>query len=293
MIPNEMKPRIFLQILGWLCAGTVAANSATIKFKPAESLDKLREQLASNAELREVIFEEGVYSGHLHVSAPKGADFSAKPLLIRAADGAKVVFDGSRALDKFEPHPGLPGVFQMDYTHRGGEYPKLWEPNTRARYRVVADIESVKRFSSTFTVDGNRLFFRTSDGQPPLPGQLLMSAHDCGMFINRPHVTVRGIAFQNYLVREKWSTGIDLRVDHITVEDCSTRNCSLGFVVSGNNNTVRRCSAEDIGGGVYVGGANATVEECRLFKQRVSKGSEADRPESRVSHTTRLARAPA
>jgi hypothetical protein len=155
-----MKSQILLLVLGWLCAGTIAASSATIKLKPAESLDKLREQLASNAELREVIFEEGVY-------------------------------------------------------------------------------------------------------------------------------------FQNYLVREKWSTAIDLRVDHITVEDCSARNCSLGFVVSGNNNTVRRCSAEDVGGGVYVGGANATVEECRLFKQRVSKGSEADRPESRVSHTTRLARAPA
>lgn len=27
-----------------------------------------------------------------------------------------------------------------------------------------------------------------------------MSAEDCGIFVNRPYVTVRGIAFQNYLL---------------------------------------------------------------------------------------------
>ena len=95
-----------------------------------------------------------------------------------------------------------------------------------------------------------------------------MSAHDCGMFVNRPHVTVRGISFQNYLAREKWSTGIDLRVNHITVEDCRSSNCSMGFIITGNDNAVRRCAAEDVGGGVYVGGENATVEDCRLFKRR-------------------------
>jgi hypothetical protein len=97
-----------------------------------------------------------------------------------------------------------------------------------------------------------------------------MSAQDCGLFIHRPYVTVRGIAFRNFLVREKWSTGVDLRVDHIVVEDCRSSNCSLGFIVTGNDNVVRRCATEDVGGGVYVGGENATVEGCRLHKQRDS-----------------------
>jgi len=118
------------------------------------------------------------------------------------------------------------------------------------------------------TVEQNRLIFHTSDGQPPEAGQLLISAHDCGMFINRPHVTVRGIDVQNYLAREKWSTAVDLRVDHIAVEDCTARNWSLGFIVTGNHNVVRRCTADDVGGGVYVGGENATVENRRLFKNR-------------------------
>jgi hypothetical protein len=38
-----------------------------------------------------------------------------------------------------------------------------------------------------------------------------MSSHDSGLFVNRPFVTVRGISFRNFLAREKWSTGVDLR----------------------------------------------------------------------------------
>jgi hypothetical protein len=263
-----MKTSISLLTVGCLSLTTLLAAASTVQVKPADSLDKLRERLARETSIREVIFEEGVYHGHLHLSGPKGADFSKQPLLLRAAEGATVVFDGSRRVEGFKAHPDLPGIFQIEYTHRGGEYPKLWEPGRRARYRLVADVESVKRFRATYTIEGNRLLFHTSDGLAPGSGELLMSAHDCGMFINRPHVTVRGMSFQNYLAREKWSTAIDLRVDHITVEDCSARNCSLGFIVTGNHNAVRRCTAEDVGGGVYVGGANATVEDCRLFKKR-------------------------
>ena len=217
-----------------------------------------------------MIFEEGIYSGGLHVSGPKGTDFSQRPLVIRAAEGARVLFDGARVVEQFQPHEELPGVFQMDYEHRGGEYPKLWEPGTRMRYRLVADRQSVARFPATYhrVEKAQRLLFHTSDGQAPRRGDVLMSAEDCGMFVNRPHVTVRGIAFQNYLARDKWSTGIDLRVDHITVEDCASTNCSHGFIITGNNNTLRRCATDDVGGGVYVGGENATVENCRFHKRR-------------------------
>jgi hypothetical protein len=131
---HNMKICMRFLLVGWLWTGTFPASAATLHISPADSLATLAERLANDAGIREVIFEEGVYRGNLHVRGPKGTDFSANPLLIRAADGARVVFDGSRSLDKFESHPALPGVFQMEYTHRGGEYPKLWEPNTRTRY---------------------------------------------------------------------------------------------------------------------------------------------------------------
>ena len=265
-----MKLHIHLMTLGCLCAGTFAAADTTLRIDPTDSLGQLRERLATDTSIREVIFEEGVYRGSLHIRSPEDVEFSAHPLLLRAADGARVVFDGSRQVQGFDAHPDLPGVFVLQYAHGGGEYPKLWEPGPRMRYRLVADAQSVARFPATYTVERDRLLFHTSTGQEPEAGELLMSAHDCGMFVNRPHVTVRGIAFENYLVREKWSTAVDLRVDHITVEDCTARNCSLGFIVTGNHNVVRRCTAEDVGGGIYVGGVDATVEDCRLFKTRDS-----------------------
>jgi len=245
-----------------------AASGSTIRFEPTDSLPRLRDKLASAPDITEVIFEGGVYHGSLLVSGPKDTDFSQRPLLIRAADGASVLFEGSKAVEKFQPHEEWPGVFSMDYTHRGGDYPKFWEPRTRVRYRLVADRQSVARFPATFTVEKDRLLFHTSDGKAPRNGELLMSAEDNGMFINRPHVTVRGIAFQNFLARDKWSTGIDLRVDNITVEDCSATNASHGFIITGKNNVLRRCTVEDAGGGVYVGGENATVEDCRFYKRR-------------------------
>ena len=252
-------------------AGMTALAGDTMHVKPTESLSTVREKLENDPRITEVVFEEGIYAGSLYVSKPRisgDADLSQYPLLIRAAQGASVLFEGAKPMEKVQRHEKESGVFCMDYTHRGGDYPKLWEPRTRMRYRLVADRQSVARFVATYSIEGNRLLFHTSDGQPPGPDQLLMSAEDCGLFINRPQVTVHGIAFQNFLARDKWSTAIDLRVDHIVVEDCRSTNCSMGFIITGQSNVLRRCTAEDIGGGVYVGGENATVEACRFYKRR-------------------------
>jgi hypothetical protein len=262
-----MKVPVQAWALVWLFSGVVTSTGNILNVTP-QSLSGLGEKLASDGSIAEVVFAEGVYSGGLIVSVPKDSDFAQRPLLLRAAEGASVLFDGSKAVEKFQPHEELPGVFWFDYTHRGGEYPKFWEPRMRQRYRLVADRQSVVRFPATFSIEGKRLIFHTSDGQAPRRGELLVSAEDNGLFVNRPYVTVRGIAFQNYLAREKWSTGIDLRVNNITVEDCRSTNCSMGFVITGKNNALRRCTAEDVGGGVYVGGENATVEGCRFFKRR-------------------------
>jgi Right handed beta helix region/Periplasmic copper-binding protein (NosD) len=254
--------------LFWLIPAIGATAGSAVQVKPTDPLSTLHDKLATDASITEVIFEAGTYFGGLHVRGAKEVDFSQRPLLIRAADGASVVFDGSKSVDTFERHEELTNVFWMRYEADGGEYPKFWEPRTRMRYRLVADRQSVARFPATFTIEKERVLFHPSDGRAPASGELLMSAEDCGIFVNRPYVTVRGIAFQNYVVRDKWGTAIDLRVDHITVEDCRATNCSHGFIITGNNNALRRCTTDDVGGGVYVGGENATVESCRFHKQR-------------------------
>jgi hypothetical protein len=265
---NRLSACSIVALLFTLVPPRFAEAARTVVVRADASFATLREKLADDPDIAEIVLEGGTYTGGLYVEGPAGTDFAKHPLLIRAADGAEVIFDGSNPVEKHQPHEKLPGVFWIGYDGRDSESPKLWEPHMRVRYRLVADALSVARFPATYTVEPGRLLFHTSDGQPPSPGGLLMSSADCGVFINRPHVTVRGIAFRNYLAREKWSTGADLRVDHITVEDCTSTNCSLGFIITGNNNVLRRCTAEDVGGGVYVGGADATVEACRLFKQR-------------------------
>src|SRR5688572_7465259 len=256
-----------LAVAAALCTQPVTAAEALV-VRPGTDLAGVGAKLANDPGITEVVFEGGTYEGGLRVEGGKGADDSRPPLLIRAADGARVVFEGSAPLDTFQPHESLPGVFWRRHDGARGEPPKLWEPGTRTRYRLAADAQSVARFPATYTLEGDRLLFHTSDGKAPAAGALRMSVHDCGVFVHRPRVTVRGVHFQNYLARDKWSTGVDLRVDHVTVEDCTSTNCSHGFIITGHGNTLRRCRAEDVGGGVYVGGRDATVEACRFFKRR-------------------------
>lgn len=71
-------------------AGTLAAAETTLHINPTDSLDGLRERLARTPGIREVIFGEGVYHGHLHVSGPKDADFSERTLVLRAADEVRL-----------------------------------------------------------------------------------------------------------------------------------------------------------------------------------------------------------
>jgi nitrous oxidase accessory protein NosD len=256
--------------LKWLCVvlscllSALAQAQTVLRVNP-QTVGSLSKQLLDPG-LREVIFEPGVYVSAVSIDALQGADEAGHPLLLRAE--GEVIFDGSLGVDAAVAHE-RPGVFAIAYQQIGVEYPKLWEPDTRRRYRLVADLESVACFPATFAVQGDKLYFHTSDGQPP--ERRLRITHpylDYGLFISRSHVTVRGIQFHNYLVRDVWSTGVQLRGQHITIEDCAAWNCSQGFTVIGDHNTIRRCRVEDVGCGIYLNGKENSVENCRIFKRR-------------------------
>ncbi len=123
-----MKNRVHLPMVAGLFVAIWGSAATTVHFKSTDSLGGLRERLANDTDIREVVFAEGVYFGGLFVEGPKGTDFAKHPLVIRAADGAQVVFDGARPVREFGPHEKLPGVFWINYASAGGEYPKFWEP---------------------------------------------------------------------------------------------------------------------------------------------------------------------
>jgi hypothetical protein len=235
--------------------------------RPIQTLGRVESRLMEMPLVTEVVFHKGVYRGGLNIRPLEGAD-PARALLIRAAEGEEVIFDGAGSLAQVQPLDGAPGVFVTPFQYTEGEYPKLWEADTRVRYWLVADLASVKHFPSSFTHAGGKLYFHTSDGKAPSTHRIGISGADCGVFANRPRVTVRGLAFRNYLARAKWSTGVDLRTRQITVENCRSWNCSMGFIVTGDENRVLNCRAEDVGGGVYVGGSNARIEGSRFIKTR-------------------------
>ena len=252
---------------------SAVAGGPTVRVTSYEELGGLPKLLREDPAVREVVFTSGVYHASLSFGPPKGFDAANHPLLLRVEEGAEVVFDGSvreAPFSKAQPDERRPGVYAMPYSQVGNDIPKLWEPANRLRYRLVADAESVARFPATFAIDGNRLYLRTSDGQAPTPDRVKISHQylDYGIFIDRPNVTVRGFKFRNYLIRDVWSTGVQLRADNVTVEDCEAVNCSIGFTVVQHNGVVRNCRVEDCGGGIYIGGNGAAIENCRLFKRR-------------------------
>lgn len=246
---------------------TVAKAGETIHVgvdHPIRDISKLKKALADRHDISEVVIHEGVYFASLRIYAKQ----EAPPLVIRAADGAEVVFEGSAPINNLTPITNDPaaGVWATPAVDQDISLLKIWDASTRIRYKRVADRASVMHFPATFTIEDQTLLIHTVDTEKPI--NLRKAAADRGIAVERSNVTVRGIQFRDYLLRDKWSTAIDLRAENGTIEDCAAQNTSLGFSVRGNNNVVRRCRTADVGGGVYVSGEETTVEECHLFKTR-------------------------
>ncbi|MFZ4693583.1 MAG: right-handed parallel beta-helix repeat-containing protein [Verrucomicrobiia bacterium] len=221
----------------------------------------------------EVVIHGGRYYTRVDLQNPKMPEGQpVPPLVIRAAAGEEVFFDGSIPLTGATPLPDSPGVYTVEGQFPLGTPPSIWEPATRTRYLVVADLAAVRQFNATCTLsDPKTCAFRTSDGGPPGANKALRSSHLFGIFIQRNNVTVRGIHFENYL---GWSYACGVcnqSAKNVTIESCTAANCVRGFIVGpggAEDTTFRDCEAHDVGGGLYSNGKNTIVERCRFTKVR-------------------------
>ena len=105
-----------LLVVAWLLIPTAISVGSTLHITPTESLSVVREKLTADATITEVVFAEGSYRGGLFVEGPEGTDFAQHPLLIRAAEGANVVFDGARPVEEFPPHEELRPAYSGSIT---------------------------------------------------------------------------------------------------------------------------------------------------------------------------------
>ncbi len=248
-----------------------AGASEVLQVSPADSLAKVSERLAADPAIREVVLAAGTYRDGLIVPPPGGkpaADPAAHPLLIRPAEGARVVFDGAAAVGRARPVNGRPGVFRIESRLQGGEPPRLFQPDDRVRYLLAADLDAVERFPGTYLPDEDGIYLHTPGGLPPADGAILMGRLDYGISIRRPNVTVRDLEFRNFTARGKWSAAVQMRAPHATVERCSVTNASFGFTALADNGSLVECTTRDVGGGVYVAARDGRVERCRFFKER-------------------------
>jgi len=246
------------------------ANPGTPEL-PRRSIQNIGAWLQANPALTEVILHAGVYRGGATIQPPPDVQEEATPpLLLRAAEGAEVLLDGAGpSLNDATPVPGAPGVFSQALPPELRKAPALWESDTRVRYVLVADLAAVAHYPASYCYQTGQLYFHTSDNRPPTAHSLGMSSsEDYGLLIYRPHTTVRGFWFRNYLASPKASAGISVRARGVVVEDCRASNCPIGFHLGGEDNRLVHCQAEDVSQGAYADGTNVVVQGCRFVKRR-------------------------
>ena len=269
--------RTAITVIPFALFAAAALAGEVVHVSPGDSLAEVSRRLASDTEVTEVVLAGGIYTRSLRIPPFTGPDGSgatgvaaraAAPLIVRPAEGARVIFDGAIGIPNPRPVRGRPGVFSFAHAEEGREPPKIWEPGGRVRYTLAADLDAVERFAGTYILHEGRIYFHTSDGLPPGDRAILMSALDYGVSIHRPDVTVRDLEFRNFVARGKWSAAVQTYGDRGTVERCAVSNASFGFFAAGSRDALVDCTARDVGGGVYVGGEDNRVEGCRFFKER-------------------------
>lgn len=254
-------------LLAALAAHPVAKDGV-LTVKPGGSLAQLSQRLAKDATIREVVFATGSYPGGFEIPALEKVDPETHPLLIRAAAGAVVLFDGGATLAKAKAVTGRPGVYSATIESVDKRQPpQIWEPGARMRYLLAADLDAVQHFPASYIVDGKSITFHTSDGKPP-GSRVVASARDFGIAVQRRFVTVRGIRFSNFVSRPKWSAGVQVHADHVTVERCDVANASFGFTLLADDGAVVDSTVRDVGGGVYMPAKRSRVERSRFLKTR-------------------------
>lgn len=239
---------------------------------PLASVNKAYELFNKAGGPGEIVIHEGRYDDLIFIGNPKTTnDVEVLPaLLIRAADGAKVVFDDSTRVTKTETPEGRPGVFLVKGNYCVSRL-DVWEDDTRIRYKKAADVDSASRFPGSFyLIDEKTLAISTSDGAPPGTHVVRVSSRvtrlaGIGCFIDRENTTLRGITFDGWA-----HTGIVVHKggSNVVIEDCSVFRCYRAISTDGNNTRCLRCVGRDVGSGFYSGGSNAVVEHCRFFAAR-------------------------
>ncbi|MHC4873193.1 MAG: right-handed parallel beta-helix repeat-containing protein, partial [Planctomycetota bacterium] len=235
------------------------------KEKPLKNPAVLRKLLKSKPQVNEILLAAGTYdTGVFIVKTEK-----VMPLTIRAEKGAEVIFNGGKYVTEAEEIKGAKGVYSIKGYFHFRSPPRLWEEDTRIRYREVEDLETVKAAEGTYCFKLKTMYFHTSDSKSFKDHKVGYGVHSYGIMTNRAKTIIKGIKFKNYQTRYR-SSAVSMRAPDCVTSDCEVWNCRTGIEmgVGGDNCIAENIKISDCAGGVYTNGNNPTARYCEIIKTR-------------------------
>src|ERR1051325_3104275 len=171
--------------------------------KPVASIREALKRVTASPEGGRVILRGGRYLVEESISADSNS--SSPDIVLEADKGELPILDGSISTQDAKQLDNSPGVYVI---HRSFGYqpPEVLSMSPRHRYRGVANVDTVRAVPGTCTlIDENTLAFHVADGQTPAQANVRVAVQRFGLLIHRPHVSVRGIRFENYVLQSSSS----------------------------------------------------------------------------------------
>lgn len=214
---------------------------------------------------------DGSYEEQVSVRQPK-AGREAAPLVITAAPGAKVLFQGGKPVKEWVPYNNEKGMYIVNAPDREEMFSRtgfldVWENSARVRYRLQFDAAGVRAYpGSACLLDEKRILLHTRDGRDPRANDLWRNRFASGgISINRDNVTVRGIIFENFLgggparaITIGGNSAPDYKGVHI--DQCTFTNCVRGISMTANGARITRSQFREVGQGLVTYGVDTVIE---------------------------------
>ncbi|HWL53479.1 MAG TPA: right-handed parallel beta-helix repeat-containing protein [Chthoniobacteraceae bacterium] len=211
----------------------------------------------------------GVYQEKVTIANVANQEY---PLVMEAAPGQTVLFEGGREISEWKPYRDEPGLYVIDAPHREpardyeSPYLDVWEAGNRVRYRKQLDVQgALVRPASVCPLGGDRILVHTSNGGDPKSVGIWHNQISNGFSIERSNVTLRGLIFQNYVGGASARAITVGLVNGVTIEKCEFSNCTIGIYNLGSRTRVENCRIREVGLGVVTIGRTAPVDTVIRF----------------------------
>lgn len=186
---------------------------------------------------------------------------SPEVLVIEAANGERVVFDGSKEIpeESGADHSGL-------VVYSAANVVNLWDKNGKYRYLKQLDEAGVRAIPGSFSnLPDNKLLVHRAPGAEP--GGLRANLGTQGIEVQRDATTIRGIEFENFL-GTKTSAGVVIGdAKNVEITECRIRNSVRGVLVGPKARKVRiaNCEIRDVATGIHFSGVGLVAEDNLIF----------------------------